>query len=133
MSQRKQIPSLSVIHIALLHSATSVSPYRCLVHPDGVHPEIVNKSLNHTTITTTRVMYWKYPPSFFYQCPVYSFFLSSALFSSPVNELQQGSDRGFAPGLEWTCKPLCVITTFFYSPQIKSRLSLSPVINKTEK
>lgn len=107
MSPRKQIPSLSVIHIGLLHSAASVSvaPYRCLVRPDGVHPEMVNKSLNHTTITTAGVMCWKYPPSFSCPCALYSFFVSSPLFSSPVNELQQERDRKFVPYQEKTCKP----------------------------
>lgn len=71
MSPRKRIPSLSVIHIGLLRSAASVSvaPYRRLVHPDGVHPEIVNKSLNHAVITTEGVMCWKYPPFLSYPCP----------------------------------------------------------------
>lgn len=107
MSPRKRIPSLSVIHIGLLHSAASVSvaPYRCLVHLDGVHPETVNKSLNHTTITTAGVMCWKYPPSFSYLWPLYSFFVSFPLLSSPVNELQQERDRKFVHYQEKTCKP----------------------------
>lgn len=80
-----------------------------LVHPDRVHPEMVNKSLNHTTTTAEGVMCWKYPPSLSFCCTLTLSLLSLLINRNGWTTRNVSSSRADLQASQ----PLCVTLRLF--------------------